>query len=110
MLRSSKLISFKLLSAALFLQLALKVFTFELSYPDDPTVGVALKTHPSLESYHELTTTDSGYRYILGPDEGSYPGQKTYRFLVSWSCLLLLFALCIARLTRSRFRQRKLKD
>lgn len=83
--------------------LAIKLFTVEVRYADDPTIGVALRAMPSLENFEEIK--DEERAFILGPDENSYLGRGLYVHTVGWiwwvSLLGLLSLLVSLKLTRT---------
>ncbi len=68
------------------LAVGLKLFSAELHLSDDPTVGVVLRSTPSLVS----RVVDKGpgiappHTFLMGPDENSYFGQEFYRPVVRW--------------------------
>lgn len=66
--------------------LLLKLFTTEVFYPGEDTIGLALRSRPSVERWEYYQT---GYRYMFlsGPDH-SYLSQQFYPLLMSPVCIL----------------------
>jgi hypothetical protein len=65
---------------------ALKLFTYEYYLRDDPTCGIAARSHPSLVSHQVLQASD----LVLFSDENDFPGSRIYQVVVGWGYLVVL--------------------
>lgn len=64
-----------------------KLFTYEFYLPDDPTVGVALRSTPSFVSRQIHNESDADP--ILFEDENVFLGRAIYRALAEWGWIAL---------------------
>lgn len=70
--------------------LAVKLFTGEVNFRDDPTSMLILRRAPSLESrFHALPDGTT----VLAADENGYVGQNAWRFVTGIGWILLPAAL-----------------
>jgi len=84
------------------LMLLLKLFTYEFSLRDDPTVGVALRATPSFVSRSVLQHSPSAHAVLI-QDENDFPAGGIYRALVSWGWIAVFIAgLCVFLVPRRR--------
>jgi hypothetical protein len=61
------------------ISIAIKLFLVEVRYPDDPTIGLAVRAAPSLHSYSRNPDAPVvGYLWI---DESDYPGSALFRWM-----------------------------
>lgn len=78
------------------LGVATKLFTFEASLRDDPTVSLVLRTTPSLKNQQLLDDSSQlAGALVLAEDENAFWGSRFYFWLVSvgwWLLPLLLVA------------------
>jgi len=86
-LRNLLLTSLVVLSA---LAVTIKLFTVELTYPDDPSIALAVRGEPALNN---RLTLDGKQRFsdfhTLLIDENAYLGQTLYRGITAWGWWLL---------------------
>lgn len=71
--------------------LLLKLFTYEFVLRDDPTVGVALRTWPSLVSKQVLSRSPSA-NVILVQSENDFLGSGLYENFAKWGWIILAIA------------------
>jgi hypothetical protein len=87
----------------ILLALALKLFTYEYYFEDDPTTGIALRWQPTLENW--LVFDDVTSVSII-QDENSFIGEGLYRIMVSWGWVLFLVIGTALIITSMRKRTR----
>lgn len=82
------------------LGVATKLFTFEASLRDDPTVSLVLRPTPSLENQQLLDDSSQlAGVLVLAEDENAFWGSGLYFWIVSvgwWLLPLLLVAAWVA--------------
>ena len=69
--------------------IALKLFTTEVRFADDPTVQLALRGRPSLASkilVHD--DRESRTLHVILSDENAFVGQSIYRMITSFGWLI----------------------
>jgi len=89
------------------LAVGIKLFTYEYSYADGPTSGVALRAAPGLESRRQIQReADFGGDVILITDENDFPGDGVYRSIVQGGWIILP-ALAVGVLAAARWRGRR---
>ncbi|MDX1605386.1 MAG: hypothetical protein R3202_04285 [Candidatus Competibacterales bacterium] len=73
------------LMAASLLFLAVKLFSTELTYPDDPSIALVLRNTPSLSNHTVLDSTGHFSDHaVLWIDENAYPGMRLYQWITNW--------------------------
>ena len=73
------------------LAVLLKLFTYEFALRDDATVGVALRSVPSLASRQIVAHSPSAH-LILVQSENDFLGSGLYEGLVHWGWIVLVIA------------------
>jgi hypothetical protein len=73
------------------LAVLLKLFTYEFALRDDATVGVALRSVPSLASRQIVAHSPSAH-LILVQSENDFMGSGLYEGLVHWGWIVLVIA------------------
>jgi hypothetical protein len=73
------------------LALLLKLFTYEFLLRDDATVGVALRSVPSLVS-RQIVEHSPRPHLILVQSENDFLGSGLYESLVHWGWIVLVIA------------------
>lgn len=68
----------------------IKLFTVELTYPDDPSIALAVRGEPALDNRTTLTDEQqfSDFHTLL-IDENAYIGQTLYRGITAWGWWVL---------------------
>lgn len=91
------------------LAVGLKLFTYEYFFADDPTVGIALRSVPGLESRRQISPTTEKWRdhHVLIADENDFPGSGIYRFIVQIGWVVGLSALAIAGFMAAKQQRRR---
>lgn len=92
---SSKRVLAILLGAAL-LSIAAKLFLVQISYRDDPTTSLSIRTRPSWRSY-EIKSPETKLLRDLIVDENSYIGESVFAVFAKggWVVFPLLFIICL---------------
>lgn len=94
------------------LALAAKLFTFEASLRDDPTVSLVLRPAPALENEQILSDSSqlAGMR-VLAEDENAFWASGLYSWIVSvgwWLLpLLLVVAWVVPHMRRASLRSKQ---
>ena len=81
-----------ILAIASTLSVGCKLFLIEIRFRDDPSIGLAIKSSPSLSSYLYIGEADEVMSIVL-LDETTYAGEEFYAFMAGggWLIFPVLF-------------------
>ncbi len=62
-----------------------KLFTVELTYQDEPSIALAVRSAPAFSNDIQLDASQEFSDFaVLFMDENGYPGMRLYRWITGW--------------------------